>query len=130
MKSKSIELFRCECGNLFDDWETYAKGDLPSYGVTQKPLRRRNGRIIYENGEVMYAKCHKCRRHVADYEKQINVKDSILIYLKDHDFITSDKWDEVGMKSKKSFPAQMGRMMADGIMCIHCEERPQKYFKK
>jgi len=33
MNGKSTILYKCECGNLFDDWETYAKGTLPSYGV-------------------------------------------------------------------------------------------------
>jgi len=130
MNGKSTILYKCECGNLFDDWETYAKGTLPSYGVERKPLRKRNGRVVLHDDCVVYVKCHDCRRHVADYEKQISVKDSIMIYLKEHDFITSDKWDEVGMKSKKSFSAQMGRMMIDGFLCIHCKERPQKYFEK
>jgi len=42
MNGKSTILYKCECGNLFDDWETYAKGTLPSYGVEKKLLRKRN----------------------------------------------------------------------------------------
>jgi hypothetical protein len=128
MSSKSTELYLCSCGNLFDDYETYPKGDLPSYGLAQKEVRDSIGRVKRGgNGEVVYAKCHYCRQHLSDYDKILPIRDSIISYLIEYNHITSEDWHRFGMKSKRSFSANMARFIDDGLLVRVGKSRPQKY---
>jgi hypothetical protein len=126
---KTTELYLCECGRVFDDWETY--DNIPRYGKEKKPLRGIGGRIVMDGDNIVYQKCHICRKALkGEKTKRVGLISSILSYLKDHDFITTDTWREFGFHTRQSMSSTLNNMVCSGSVKKHGKySRPQKYYK-
>ena len=129
---KSTQMWLCECGNVYDDYETYEKGFIQTYGKTKKPLYGHAGKpMLDDNGEQVYGKCHECRTKHGWFHRppRYSCIDRVLEYLKDNEFVTSDMYQRFGFHSKSSFASTMAIHVKDGK--IHTKRKGgknQKYY--
>ena len=127
---KTTDLYICECGNVFDDWETYE--DLPKFGLKQKALIGFGGKPIKDiDGNIIYVKCHICRKTKKKTKNDKCLADTILEYLTEHDYITTEMWEDFGFRSRASMSSTLHAMYKQGKMGkLSGYHRPQKYFLK
>lgn len=127
---KAEYMYRCECGRVFDSKETYERGLIPLYGKEKKQLFTKEGSpIIDKNGNIIYQKCHICRRkgkHRAG--ASTTLVDRILEYLNRHKTITSEDYLSVGATTRRSFSTTAAIMIWDGLIeRVDGRHRPQQY---
>ena len=129
MSYNSTKMYICECGNVFDDYETYE--DMPRFGKTKKPLVDRNGEeVIDRNGHVVHMKCHKCRRTNPLYRSGVSRSSVGLMmdFLREHDYVTSNMHEQFGFHSRHSMTSSLHSYMKKGIISrLEDGGRPQKY---
>ena len=126
---KTTELYICECGNVFDDYETYE--NMPRYGLKQKHSRGAFGKILTDRqGNAIFEKCHRCRG-MKSKDKKIILNDVLIQEAKANEYITTDSWEELGFNSRNSMSSALCALCDRGI--LHKSKkyyRPQKYFYK
>ena len=133
MSQISTDMYICECGRVFDSFETYERGTMPIYGKEQKPLRGKYGLYMFdEDGNKLYAKCHIC--NAKEYRAPLKYKTAksyIGEYLKDNEYITTDSWELFGFKSRQSCTTILSKWVESGWLHKVGEfHKRQKYFLK
>lgn len=126
---KSNDLHLCQCGNVYDDWETYEKGTMPTYGLELKVKRGRGGKILKDKqGNTIYCKCHVCSRTKSKHKSPILSK-AVLEYLKDNEFVTSDLWKQFEYHSRYSMTSTLCYLVKTGVLETRGgKKKNQKYY--